>query len=128
MRRFPSFFRVSGKKGRRAMRKIALTAATGLLAVLALSFVAAPATEAKGGGGGHSGNEVVLLRCTQTGSQSVGVADSSSSAGAPTFAFDTSCSQALADLLDDGFEFQAVRGDDQFLYTMVKGKLRHSDD
>ena len=100
------------------MTKLGKAAGMGLLVVSALAFVLAPATEARSGGPSH--NEVVQLRCTQTGGNSVGVADSSSSAGAPSFAFDTSCSQAIADLLDDGFEIRAARGDDQFLYTLVK--------
>ena len=99
------------------MRKLAKASGVALLVVFALSFVLAPSTEARSGG---SHTEVVQLRCTQTGSNAVGVADSSSSAGAPTFTFDTNCSQAIADLLDDGFEIHAARGDDQFLYTLVK--------
>jgi hypothetical protein len=103
------------------MRKPVMAAALAVLSILTLAAIVAPTTQAR------SGNEVVLLRCTQTTSQSVGVADSSSSAGAPTFAFDASCSQALADLLDDGFEFEATRGNEQFLYTMVKGKHTSRD-
>jgi hypothetical protein len=102
------------------MRKLAKASGVGLLALFALSFVLAPATEARSGGSSH--NEVVQLRCTQTGSNGVGVADSSSSAGAPAFTFDTNCAQAIADLLDDGFVIQSARGEDQFLYTLVNGR------
>jgi hypothetical protein len=106
------------------MRKLGKALGVGLLVVFALSFVLAPDTEARSGGSSH--NEVVQLRCTQTGSNAVGVADSSSSAGAPTFTFDTNCSQAIADLLDDGFEIHAARGDDQFLYTLIKERRSSS--
>ena len=64
--------------------------------------------------------DVVLLRCTETAGQPIGVAQSSSSAGAPVIAADTSCAQALADLLNAGFRIQAARGEDIFIYTLVR--------
>jgi hypothetical protein len=64
--------------------------------------------------------DVVVLRCAGTGGGDVTVAQSDSSPGAPTFGADTSCATALASLVKKGFRFQAVHGDDVFLYTMVK--------
>ncbi|HEY2988951.1 MAG TPA: hypothetical protein VGL11_14560 [Candidatus Binatia bacterium] len=64
--------------------------------------------------------DVVVLRCAGTGGGEVTVAQSDSSPGAPTFAADTSCASALSSLLKKSFRFQAVHGDDVFLYTMVK--------
>ena len=64
--------------------------------------------------------DVVVLLCTQTASEEVGIAQSDSSFGAPVFTADTSCAAALASLVKKGFRFQAVHGGDVFLYTMVK--------
>ncbi|HEX9443133.1 MAG TPA: hypothetical protein VGA73_03395 [Candidatus Binatia bacterium] len=64
--------------------------------------------------------DVVVLRCTETASEAVGIAQSDSSFGAPAFAADTSCAAALASLVKKGFKFQAVHGADVFLYTMVR--------
>lgn len=64
--------------------------------------------------------DVVLLRCTQTANEEVGIAQTDSSFGAPVFTDNTSCAAALSSLIKKGFRFQAVHGDDVFLYTMVK--------
>jgi hypothetical protein len=64
--------------------------------------------------------DVVLLRCTSNGGGDIAIAESDSSVGAPLFSVDSSCAVALSSLIKKGFRFQAVQGDDVFLYTMLK--------
>lgn len=67
--------------------------------------------------------DVVLLRCTQTEHEPIGVAQSSSSPGAPEIKADTSCAEALASLLNAGFKIESARGDDIFIYTLVRQRF-----
>jgi hypothetical protein len=62
----------------------------------------------------------VLLRCVSNGGGDIAIAESDSSIGAPLFSVDSSCAASLSSLIKKGFRFQAVQGDDVFLYTMVK--------
>ncbi len=64
--------------------------------------------------------DVVLLRCTDAGGGEIAIAQTDSSLNAPIFTVDTSCAAALSSLIKKGFRFQAVHGDDVFLYTMVR--------
>jgi hypothetical protein len=64
--------------------------------------------------------DVVLLRCASNGGGDIAVAETDSSVNAPLFSVDSSCAAALSSLIKKGFRFQAVQGDDAFLYTMVK--------
>ena len=67
------------------------------------------------------GIDVVLLRCTQTASDGAGSARTDSgSFGRPVFLDDSSCAAALTSLINKGYRFQAINGEDVFLYTMVK--------
>ncbi len=64
--------------------------------------------------------DVVLLRCLETASEPIGVAQSSSSPSAPVIMADSSCAAALASLLNANFKIADVHGDDVFLYTLVR--------
>jgi hypothetical protein len=92
----------------------------GVLAALLLFVPAAGWAAGVGGALAGPGGDVVLLRCTETASHPIGVAQSSSSAGAPVIAPDTSCAQALSDLLDAGFRIHSARGEDIFIYTLIR--------